>query len=65
MKGKIKTEMSAEEFRARRRAAFRTQVEAAAYWGLSKSLVEKYERAAMPIRRIHAMAFEATLPQGG
>ncbi|HRQ90712.1 MAG TPA: hypothetical protein PLA50_18105 [Bacteroidia bacterium] len=59
----IKTEMTAEEFRARRKAKFRSRVAAAAYWEISGSLIEKYERGVIPIRRIHAMAFDVTLPR--
>lgn len=58
----IKTEMTAEEFRARRKARFRSRAEAAAYWDISASLIEKYERGVLPIRRIHSIAFDATLP---
>lgn len=56
--------MTAHELKKRRTSKFRTQQEAADYYEISKSLMEKYERGARPIRKIHALAFDATLPRG-
>lgn len=55
--------MTAEEFKTRRKLRFKSQQAAADFYEVSKSLIDKYERGVNPIRKIHAMAFDATLPK--
>jgi transcriptional regulator with XRE-family HTH domain len=53
--------MNSDEFKELRKRHFKTQQEAADYFQVSFSLIEKYERGKNPIRLIHAIAFRAIL----
>lgn len=55
--------MTADELKTRRKLRFPSQQEAADFFEVSKSMIDKYERGANPIRKIHAIAFDAVLPK--
>lgn len=63
-KPKTFTGMDGAELKRRRKLAFRSQRAAADYFEVSRELIAKYEIGALPIRKIHGMAFDAWLPRG-
>lgn len=55
--------MNAQELTERRKSMFPSRSAAARFFEVSSAMLDQYETGKRPIRKIHAIAFDAVLPK--